>query len=942
MNSLRRLLRRSKAFPLFALLVLVTSVIASSGLQAQSISPQDIDLFRRLQQRSDSGSVTVPSSVDRAREGTFQQQGSGLEGQDQFQPTPDELFMEDDREEPLSRIEADYARRLGADYVTLPVLVDAEADTVETDSQVLEARFESEKVILRQFGYDLFDQLPMSPLGVTGRMPEDYVLGVGDELVVTFHGSTQGTYVTRVDREGRVALPDLGLINAAGQQFGQFRENVRERTKTSLVGTEAYVSVGSLRQIQVYVMGEVERPGVHRMTSLSSVLDALSYAGGVLKSGSLRRIRVKRNGTQTTYDLYEVMRGSADSDFTLYDGDRVIVPVIGKTVAAVGELVRPAIYELNGKAESADRIMQLAGGPLRPAGYFVGLKRFENSGRQSYSVLSHEKLRAGLKSGDILSVQYQEDVVMGTVRLEGHVRTPGERPLKSNPTVQSLVTDAYQLGDEPYLPFAVIQTTDLSTFARHYRSVDLGGILGGKLDYRLRERDRLIVLSTEHIAFLSSPAVRRAIMFGKANDNSCRGLVRLARIVADSGAERFASAVRWAAVGALDESPSETTESPKKEPDDDKSAAGDADSDEDSDKPAFSMSDQCPSIFAENEHLLGFLLENVVSITGAVSKPGIYPVTREGSLGLALSVSGNLTTSADRTRVELTSFRQSRSGLAASHRDYFDLDSIDASTVSVQPRSSILVATVPDDQESGLVVLKGEFVRPGSYTLRKGERLSSVITRAGGLRSNAYPYGAIFTRLSVKEEQTQGLRRSIRDLRTALAGASLKPRNAGLNLEAALNLANSLEGVELPGRFVVEADPAVLTARPDLDLLVEPGDELFIPKRPTFVSLAGALLNPGTVQFNTSAGARDYIRAAGGFHETADKGRVFVVLPNGSAAPAPKGKWSSNKKLPIPPGSTIVVPIESAPFDWLTMTRDISQIFAQLALAAASLSVINN
>lgn len=934
MTTLRRLLRRGKAFPLCAIVLIILGLSATDQATAQMISPQDLELFRRIGNEMDTGRTQVPSKVDQARDGVFQPQPSAETDNKENNAEMAEPANTGPTEGALSRIEADYASRLGSDYILLPSEINAASADKNSE------RTEKGQTVLRQFGYEIFEGNFDANAGVTGRLPANYILGIGDELVITLHGSKQGTFLTHVDREGRVALPDIGLLEAGGLTFGEFRDNLRERTKSSLVGTEAFVSVGSLRQITVYIMGEVGNPGVYRMTSLASVVDALSHAGGVRKSGSLRNITVARNGSKFGVDLYDIIQGSAGGEQLIYDGDRIIVPVIGKTVAAVGEVIRPAIYELNGKSENAGQLLELAGGPLRPSGYFVGLKRFEDSGRQSYSVLGQERLGSKVKSGDILSVQYEEDVVMGTVRLEGHVRTPGERPLTSSPTVQTVIADVYNLGDEPYLPFAVIQTTDLSTFSRHYRGINLGGILGGKLDHTLQDRDRLIVLSTSDVEFLSSPLVRQAISSGKAEEGACQGLVRLAQTVADSGSQRFASAVRWAAVGVAGELRSDEREAPRE---DLTSSEMSAESPEPQPvKEELKNRTHCPKIYDDNEHLLSYLLENVVAITGAVTRPGVYPMTREGSLSLVLSVSGSLTTSADRSRIEVTAFRQSRAGLAASHRDYVDLDAVDPSSINVRPRSSILVPAVPDDQESGVIMLSGEFVRPGPYTLHKGERLSSVVTRAGGLTENAYPYGAIFTRVSVKEEQTQGLRRSIRDLRTALAGASLKPRNASLNLEAAINLADSLEGVELPGRFVVEADPAALAAQPDLDVLVEPGDELFVPKRPTFVSLAGALLNPGTVQFNSEAGAKEYIRAAGGFHETADKGRVFVVLPNGSAAPAPKGKWSNNKRLPIPPGSTIVVPIESAPFDWLTLTKDLTQIFSQLALAAASLSVINN
>ncbi len=142
------------------------------------------------------------------------------------------------------------------------------------------------------------------------------------------------------------------------------------------------------------------------------------------------------------------------------------------------------------------------------------------------------------------------------------------------------------------------------------------------------------------------------------------------------------------------------------------------------------------------------------------------------------------------------------------------------------------------------------------------------------------------------------------------------------------------------GRIVIEADPTVLQVRPEFDSVLEPGDRIFVPKRPNFVTVIGDVLNPGAMQFSSGQSADAYISQAGDYQRSADEDRVFVVLPNGSAQPLSLSSWNFTT-VPIPPGSTIVVPKDPKPFDLLTFSRDITDLVSKIALTAASLAMIS-
>jgi protein involved in polysaccharide export with SLBB domain len=139
--------------------------------------------------------------------------------------------------------------------------------------------------------------------------------------------------------------------------------------------------------------------------------------------------------------------------------------------------------------------------------------------------------------------------------------------------------------------------------------------------------------------------------------------------------------------------------------------------------------------------------------------------------------------------------------------------------------------------------------------------------------------------------------------------------------------------------MVVETNPVILAARPELDVLLEPGDLIAIPKRPNEVTVVGAVLNPGSLQFQSGWRAADYVRAAGDLQRFADPSRAFVVLPNGQSAPAGLSGWQAGGP-PVPPGSLVVVPQDPSPYERWGFLRDVTQLLSQVSISAAALAVI--
>jgi len=787
---------------------------------------------------------------------------------------------------------------------------------------------------LRQFGYDFFQSAP-APTGVrTGAIGDDYVLGIGDEIQISFRGANNRTNTVRVDRDGRIVVGDLRPIQAAGRSLGSVRAELAAETRRTLLATEVYVSVGEVRSISVFVGGEVARPGQFSMTSVSDIGTALAFAGGVRRSGSLRQVRVVRAGGGTvSVDLYGLLGIGVPSSVRLRDGDRVIVPVVGPTVAVTGAVARPGIYELRGGA-SVGSVVAFAGGAIRQRGAQVVISRIGSDGTESF--VRAPSASSAVASGDAVQVVGgSPGGAVGRVQLAGHVDNPGSRPLVAAGTVAELVGTPEDLRPDSYRMAAILVRRDPMTGSRVFELVNLARELRERPSMALQSEDRLFIFSRMDVDFLNSPNVRQ-IVLGQPNPlEDCVPLERLAALVKDTEANRFNAVTRGNFVVVTDRGAKLGSVGAELGQGGTRDAAANTERRELEDK-SDREDPMCPSVFQQEPDLLPVLLEHSISVGGAVRRPGAYPVGgRVSARDLAMVAEGLVAGASDLVldinRVQAGPSERLQADTTGSILSLTELGAGDDIRFNAQQ---------PMFEGSG-ILLSGEVARPGLYAIRKGEKLSELLARAGGMTSYAYPYGTVFTRRSVKESQEEGFRRTARELNNsllAIAARSTETSSDGITGAAAL--IQTLAQAEAPGRMVVEADPRVLDLRPDLDTILEPGDSIFVPKRPNFVLALGDVNNPGALQFVAGKPAGSYIREAGGPLSTADDNRVFMVLPNGTAQPVKSGGWGGGSGATPPPGSTIIVPKNIDPLYRLSVFRDITTIIAQLATSVATVAVL--
>lgn len=220
------------------------------------------------------------------------------------------------------------------------------------------------KKTLTHYGYDLFAGVPTTFAPSSDiPTPANYIIGPGDSLEIQLLGKINKSYSLVVGRNGALNFPELGPINVSGLSFTDTRELVKVKVKEQMIGVRAVISLGEIRSISIFVLGEAFKPGSYTVSSLSTMTNAIFVSGGITDIGSLRNIQLKRQGKIiTTLDLYALLQqGDTKNDSRLLPGDVIYIPPVGLTAGIKGEVKRPAIYELKGKQTLSD-LIELAGG----------------------------------------------------------------------------------------------------------------------------------------------------------------------------------------------------------------------------------------------------------------------------------------------------------------------------------------------------------------------------------------------------------------------------------------------------------------------------------------------------------------------------------------------------------------------------------------------------
>lgn len=352
---------------------------------------------------------------------------------------------------------------------------------------------------LKPFGYDLFEGVPSTFAPVNDiAVPADYAVGPGDTIEVQLFGSETGRHKLEVTRDGTIQFPKIGPILVGGLTFERARTLIEQRVKQRLLGTQASVSIGDLRSIRVFVLGEAERPGSYAVSGLSTMTNALFVSGGVKKIGSLRSIQLKRSGRLvTTLDLYDLLlRGDTSSDRKLLPGDVIFIPPIGSVVSVDGEVRRPAIYEIKSEKTVAD-VIDVAGGLNPEADATRGsLERISDERRVTLALNLTSGGRETVQNGDKLHIAAIRPTLENSVTLTGHVFRSGSFEWREGMRLSDVIGSIDELRPNADRHYVMVRRQSAPDRKVQVVSADLDRALGNRgssSDIPLQPRDQVIV-----------------------------------------------------------------------------------------------------------------------------------------------------------------------------------------------------------------------------------------------------------------------------------------------------------------------------------------------------------------------------------------------------------------------------------------------------------------
>ena len=794
---------------------------------------------------------------------------------------------------------------------------------------------------LTQFGYNLFSA-SLSSASKLAVPSDNYLIGPGDKLRIRIWGNDlDAAYTGTVGRDGSIDAPRIGIIDIAGTPFGQLDEIFRREAEKYVQGINISVSLVELRSIEIYVIGEVARPGLHLVPPFSTVLNGLMAGGGVNKSGSLRSIRLLRGDElQQEVDLYSLLlAGSRGSDVSLSDGDVLFVPRIGPTAAVAGAVAQPGIYELTSENNVAD-LLHIAGGTL-PQSYIDRMYLRSYSENQDFVIQDIDKSAGAddlaaitVRNGDLLELQYLGASWPQTIRIQGNVWFPDVYNYRPGIKLSEIMTSPKLLKPESVLQFGLLHRYDQQTTEYQVEQFPLASLLAGQYDTVLNPYDRIEILSQGEFGkpIQLTKGVWRPEVVHLAghvwfpDKYPYQPGLKLSEILVDRGMLKPDSILDFGLLHRYDRA---TTRSTVERFPLTQLFAGTYDA-------TLHPYDRIEILSRES-----FNIQEPIMISGAVWKGGEYPFQPGLTLADFCGLAGGFRFDADQQRIDLS--RQVISQGRAETVNHTLSFAQDGAFV-LQPYDSITIRSVKDAASFKSVSISGEVAYPGTYRIRDGERLSDLIERAGNFTDKAYFYGASFISEQARDIQQASINRMIDDLeirvqttttaqsQTAVDAADLE--QAGNQQQSLNNLINRLRQIKATGRISLAIGPLESIRGSVFDVVLQPGDSLRIPQRPNFVSVVGSVYSPNSFLYQQEMAADEYLAKAGGPTKTADDGAIYVLKANGeilSTAQFSSQLFSSLGGYQPMPGDTIVVPEDLERLPYMRFTAQLTDIIFKIA-----------
>ncbi|EOY3077805.1 TPA: OtnA protein [Vibrio parahaemolyticus] len=864
-------------------------------------------------------------------------------------PTPEQIQM-------FQNLPADQQQALASKYgISIPSGASSQPSSYQ-NPQVVEQRpvassateakvndAEKDEQGLKRFGLDLFAGSPTTFAPISDvPVPADYTVGAGDEIVIQLFGKENTTHRLRVNRAGIINFPSLGPVQVAGMTFSDVRDSLNQRVKEQMIGVRSDISLGEMRTMQVFVMGDAYKPGAYTVSALTTISQAIYYSGGFSESGALRNVQLKRNGQVIRkLDMYDLLlKGDARNDIRLLPGDVVFIGALGNTISIDGEVNRPAIYEIK-PGETYKQAIQMAGGFTANAySDQIEVKRYAEKGARDALTLnfsqSHDQ-QTKVKDGDAVNVLKKNEELTRYVQIEGDVRHPGFIEWKSGLRIadlfQSVDTSFNSTADVSYA--VVVREINSQRDIEVYQVNLANAILSptSKDNLKLNSRDRVLVFNRFNNEDLDTLADQETVTKAKTLEQ--------AQLQAQQEQlkeqEVMSSSVAVSSATSLEKK----TKQPKivfrgKEITKDDFEAL---------KQNTRRTLLAPVLLQLQQQSRLGLAPQIAEVFGEVKHPGRYPITPRMTISTLIEAAGGLTYNAFTINAELArTVINSKDERASIYIERIDLrQAIKGSAPDdaiIVGRDRLNILEKPDVKLQSTVTLQGEVRFPGTYTVRQGETLGDLLERAGGLTEFAHPQGAIFTREALRLQEQKLLNQYAADMRAETAKKTFRAdSNMGSVIsdpDKTLKFVEEASRSKALGRMVVQLN-RILKDERSADFMLEDGDFLFVPTFRNTVSIMGEVQVPITYLLDNKLDVDDYLNKAGGAKKQADEDRIFVVRADGSVYKPTSGYWFGNNHEELKAGDTIVVPIDTDYRDALSTWTAATQILYQTGVAINAL-----
>ncbi|EGQ8033346.1 SLBB domain-containing protein [Vibrio parahaemolyticus] len=864
-------------------------------------------------------------------------------------PTPEQIQM-------FQNLPADQQQALASKYgISIPSGASSQPSSYQ-NPQVVEQRpvtssatevkvndAEKDEQGLKRFGLDLFAGSPTTFAPISDvPVPADYTVGAGDEIVIQLFGKENTTHRLRVNRAGIINFPSLGPVQVAGMTFSDVRDSLNQRVKEQMIGVRSDISLGEMRTMQVFVMGDAYKPGAYTVSALTTISQAIYYSGGFSESGALRNVQLKRNGQVIRkLDMYDLLlKGDARNDIRLLPGDVVFIGALGNTISIDGEVNRPAIYEIK-PGETYKQAIQMAGGFTANAySDQIEVKRYAAKGARDALTLnfsqSHDQ-QTKVKDGDAVNVLKKNEELTRYVQIEGDVRHPGYIEWKSGLRIadlfQSVDTSFNSTADVSYA--VVVREINPQRDIEVYQVNLANAILSptSKDNLKLNSRDRVLVFNRFNNEDLDTLAdqetVSKAKTLEQAQLQAQQEQLKEQEVMSSSVAVSSATPIE------KDSKQPKIVFRGKEITKDDFEAL----------KQNTRRTLLAPVLLQLQQQSRLGLAPQIAEVFGEVKHPGRYPITPRMTISTLIGAAGGLTYNAFTINAELArTVINSKDERASINVERIDLrQAIQGSTADdaiIVGRDRLNILEKPNVKLQSTVTLQGEVRFPGTYTVRQGETLGELLERAGGLTEFAHPQGAIFTREALRLQEQKLLNQYAADMRAETAKKTFRAdSNMGSVIsdpDKTLKFVEEASRSKALGRMVVQLN-RILKDERSADFMLEDGDFLFVPTFRNTVSIMGEVQVPITYLLDNKLDVDDYLNKAGGAKKQADEDRIFVVRADGSVYKPTSGYWFGNNHEELKAGDTIVVPIDTDYRDALSTWTAATQILYQTGVAINAL-----